>query len=494
MLHKIKTLAFLILIANMHVAIAQAPRLDNVEEARKLAYSKNYAEAVAMLQRVEASHPSDVNAIRLHAQVLYWMKDFDGAISLYQNFLQSNPNRYVQLDYGRMLYQLSRYKEAKPILEDYIKTDSQNVEALDMLGDIAYSEGHSETARQYFQKVLVQYPKNEWALKSMAELNLAASPYIKLLGAYANDSQPLSSTLGSIEAGKYFSNLLSPKLIAQIQSFDANGTNHQVSSFQLGNKFSFPTAKFDATFSGGFYQNPITSTSNWLGSIELNQKLSPAFSLNASASHQPYFNTISSLKQTVTYDTYIVALMLNKANGWMGWAGFIQQQYMDSNAIQSYAAWLLLPPLKLSDISFHIGYSVNFSNSNRDNFVATTPLAQARATNVVDGIYTPYFTPLNQLENSVLANLLFKPDQNIAISLNSRIGLYTVADKPGFFIGLPGNTIQKRYVSEKYTPIELNAKFSYSISSKTSLDAGYTYLKTFFYNSNVARLGLYFKL
>ncbi|WP_166690558.1 hypothetical protein [Fibrivirga algicola] len=42
--------------------------------ARSIAYKKNFAEADRLLSRF-TSTKNEVNALRLHAQVLYWMKE-----------------------------------------------------------------------------------------------------------------------------------------------------------------------------------------------------------------------------------------------------------------------------------------------------------------------------------------------------------------------------------------------------------------------------------
>ncbi|MDB5153654.1 MAG: hypothetical protein JWR54_2405 [Mucilaginibacter sp.] len=484
------------LISTKYLSAQSLEKTDTIELARKFGYSKNYQKAVSLLKQFEINHPKDINAVRLHGQILYWMKDFDTALSLYESALKINPNPYVQLDYGRMLFELNHLQNAKEVLEDYLKTNPLDVEALNSQGTIAYWQGEPKLARKYFQKVLDQYPKNDWALKYTDEINEAILPYLKISGAYASDSQPLSSVTGNIESGWYQSNLLAPKFIAQIQDFTASGNQTELYSFQGSNKFSFAGGKFAATITAGAYKSPADNSTSWTGKLELDQKLSSSFSISAFADRKPYFYTLSSLQQAVTENTYGIALALNKPESWMGWAGYNQQQFMDNNVIQSYGAWLLTPPLKLSDLSFYIGYAANYSNANKDQYIATSTVNQVLLTNNFNGIYMPYFTPKNQLETSVLASISFKPSSSFKFSVNSRIGVYTTADKPYFYLNYSASNqliIQKDFYSQKYVPVEINGKLNYDISQKTSLEVGYTYLKTFFYNSNIARLGLNFK-
>ena len=84
-----KLLLFFFLAAAQHLSAQN--RTDTVETARKLAYAKNYNEAITLLQQFEISHPKDINSVRLHGQILYWTKDFDGAFHLYEAALKVNP-------------------------------------------------------------------------------------------------------------------------------------------------------------------------------------------------------------------------------------------------------------------------------------------------------------------------------------------------------------------------------------------------------------------
>lgn len=95
-------------------------QLDTTETARQLSYIHNYAEADALLTAFEKTHPNDINAVRLHAQILYWMKDYSAALNLCSSYLKNNPEwHFLKLDYARMLYELQQWKKAKVVLIEY---------------------------------------------------------------------------------------------------------------------------------------------------------------------------------------------------------------------------------------------------------------------------------------------------------------------------------------------------------------------------------------
>lgn len=494
----LKYILLLILLISCKISLSQSnPQMDTIELARNLSYQKKFNEAADLLKEYEIRHPKSINSVRLHAQVLSWMKDSEGALNLLAHAMEINPNPYVQLDYARMLFDLNRLDESKRMMEDYLKKDSQNVEALNTLGTIAYWQGEPTKAKDYFNKVIKQYPANEQALKYVREINDLSKPFINLSGGYGNDTQPLSVVIGQIETGWYQSKYLAPKLALQAKGYTENNTQKSFYGLELGNKFSLTALKLDILISGGMYKSPVENANGWTGKLELNQKLSSIFSLSASAQHQPYFYTISSLQKEVTFDNYGLALVLNKPNGWLGWAGYNVQQFMDQNRISSYGAWLLLPPFKFSDFKFALGYYYNYANADQDYFIAATPISEAVVTKKVNGVYDPYFTPINQTENSVLGSFQFKPSEVFSISLNSRVGFYAIADRPGFTVnsGVGNQTPYKKdFYPAKFTPVEINGAINIQVSKKATLHANYTYLETYFYNNSLASLGLYLKL
>jgi len=489
-------LLILFLACNMH-ASAQKTQTDTVEQARKLSYAKSYDKAVRMLSQFELSHPKDINSVRLQGQILSWENDYDNAFALYAAALQRNPNPYVTLDYGRMLFEQYHLQKAKEILLALLKTDPQNVEALNTLGTIAYWQGHTRLALKYFKLVTAQYPKNSWAVKYVDQMRDDGTPYLAINESYLSDSQPLKTISSNIETGWYSSFLFSPKIDVSAQDFNINGNSKQLYAYKAGNTFSFNSLNLKATATVGGYRTPVDNSTSWTAGLALDEKITSDIDLNAFGAHVPYFNSLASLQQKVTYDTYGANLTYNPADSWYGWIGFNRQRYMDNNNIQTAGISVLSPPLQVTDFSFYIGYSFNYSNADNDEYQPNITIAQAESGTKISGVYSPYFTPKNQLENSVLANVSYKPDSAFTISINSNIGAYTIADKPYFYLDY--NTSQqlefvKGFYRAGFVPVQATAALSYTLSGSVSLQGNYTYIRTFFYNSSLANLGIKIKI
>ncbi|MGI8581873.1 MAG: tetratricopeptide repeat protein, partial [Chitinophagaceae bacterium] len=102
--------------------------VDTIEYARSKAYEKNFAEADRLLTVYSLTH-SDINALRLHAQVLYWMKNFNRSAEVFEKTLAVFPDvQVVKLDYGRMLFETGKLSHSQVLLEDYKLHDPGNAE------------------------------------------------------------------------------------------------------------------------------------------------------------------------------------------------------------------------------------------------------------------------------------------------------------------------------------------------------------------------------
>ena len=488
----LKKLAALLLWIGYTHALSQTPA-DTIEQARKLAYEKKYTQAITLLQTVEKHHPKDINAVRLHGQILYWMQDPDAAFLVYEAALQRNPNQWVALDYGRMLFEMYHLTKAKAILKTCLVDDSLNVEALNTLGSIAWLEGHTGLAKTYFQKVTKRYPQNEWANKYLNYIVQGRKPWLGINTAYNSDSQPLHSLLATIETGWYTSWLLSPKINATIQAFNANSTNKQLYAINASNECYFAALNLKAAAGIGVYRNPVDDKAGWTASLELKEKLDQHFSVTAYGVHQPVFYTIGSLQQAVTQYNFGADLLYNTTKSWSAWAGYNQQHFMDGNNIFTASAGALSPALPLGKCRFFAGYAVVYSTADSDRYQPGSTVTQVLQTNTYNSAYDPYFTPRKQWENALLINMVYQANAKLQVAVNTHTGLYTLADKPYFYLNYNNSNqleIQKGYYAQHFIPVQLSGSVSYAIAKNAILKAGYTYMHTFFYNSHQVTLNL----
>lgn len=487
----LKKLFFLFLCVYVaHVHAQDKKETDTIELASNLAYSKQYTQALSLLRKLTIKDPNNIEALKLHGQILYWRNDFDEALLFYKKASVANP--ILKLDYGKLLLELYRLNDAKAVFTDYLKTDSNNVEALNSLGLIAHYQGHTQLAKKHFGKVKKIIPDNELANQHLAEIAEAARPNIHLYGSYADDSQPLSAVSSGADFDWYYNHLLAPKLNIQSRYFNTDAQKSNLYAVYLGNRIYSSALRLNFFLGGGLYTRPIDKKADFMWDAILNKKLANSFSLDITAAYKPYFNTVGSLQQHVAYHHYGASFFYNKADGWMWQIGYAAQQFNDRNTLQNLNAYIVSQPIKLGDVSFYLGYAFSYGSSKTDHFNATSTVAEAFAP-----VYIPYYTPKNELENAVLADLVYQPSKALKLAVKSRTGFYASSDRGYFFLEQDAGgatVIAKDFYSQKFSPFQINGQISYSFSASFTLNLGYTYSNTFFYRINTANLGLGLKL
>lgn len=470
---------------------------DTIEYARSKAYQKDFAEADRLLSSYSKSN-TDINALRLHAQVLYWMKEFDRSAMIYENALKAFPDvTVVKLDYGRMLWELNKLPKATLLLNDYLATDKQNAEANILLAYINYWKGDIKTAKDKLATVLLYYPHNETALAIWKEINEATAPFLKVGGNYASDDQPLKKAGFSAEAGWYKSWWFSPDVRFDSYQFNAEGSTYNSFWVQAGNKLFFGHSGLTLNFKGGLFSHATGQNALFTGAGAVTLKLSKAISLSAGIERLPYQYTITSIKIPVMEQLSSIAINLNKNNKWLGKAAFELQGFDDLNKIQTAYLWLLIPVIDKNNFKLKTGYAFNYSNADKNTFTASQPLSTLIATTTVGsavaGYYNPYFTPSKQTVHSLLAAAEIQFSKNVKFTSRASVGVVAHAYNPELILNKnPGNifSINKTSINQSYTPIDFNNELNIKLSKRISSAVQYGYSRLLFYTINQGSIHL----
>ena len=487
---------FSVIFSILHVNAQTTNVIDTIELARSKAYAKNFTEADKLLAQYNLHH-NNINALRLHAQVLYWMKDFNRSSEVYEKSIASFPDQYVvKLDYGRMLFEIGKLTHAQFMLEEYKQSDPVNPEVNILLSKLYYWSGHIKTARERLQDVLKPYPDNPTALNILNEINNATAPYIKLGGTYSSDDQPLQSTGVELETGLYRSWLLNPKFLLNYYDFTLPDSSFNSLWLQLGNKISFGNSGFSLNATGGIFKHHANNNSTLTGNIILAQKISGSISLEASAGKRPYQYSAASVRIPVMQTFSGVALNLNKGNNWLGRAAYQIEKFEDNNKIQTIYLWLLAPIITKNNFSLKCGYAFNHSNADINTFTSLKSLSSIIQTTPIggaaQGYYNPYFTPKNQTIHSLLASMGITLSDKINFTSRLNIGVSASADNPGLTLNKNQNTysVDKTYTKQSYTPVDFQSELVIYLSGKTTLSGLYGYTKLLFYTVNQGSIQL----
>ncbi|MGI8598263.1 MAG: tetratricopeptide repeat protein [Chitinophagaceae bacterium] len=492
-LFKLGCFIFFVFILNFHSKAQYIPITDTVEYAKEKAYEKNFGEADRILTEFNNSSP-DLNSFRLHARVLFWMKDFDRSKVVHQKALAAFPEENIlKLEYGIFLFDIGKYKLSASFLEDYIVSDSSNNEALTRLAYMHLWNGRTETSKKYAKTILKLDPENVEATEILKQVHNYTSPYVQINAGVFSDDQPLNSNFRELVTGWYRSWILSPVISVKHNAATVSNNSYSSTWLQLMNSININMGITTISLKGGVFNQGKAFTT---GAVYLNQKLSKDFSLFTGVERRPYQYTISSIKQPLIQDFYTISLNYNLKDKWLGKAAYELQQFDDNNRIHTTYLWMLLPLLHKGNFSFKGGYGYNYSTSLLNRFILKDSSTSNRnfplSTKQTEGIYDPYFTPQNQIVHSILASVNIKTSDKFFISLRSSIGVSAKADAPSFTVKEQNNqySVHKSYSVLAYTPVEAVAEMIFLISPRFTIKSSYTYNSLFFYTSHSGVLGL----
>ena len=481
--------------------LAQNSLLDStLRVAKQLRNQKKLKEAVAVLGNFEKKYPGNLWIEQMYAQTLYWMHDYRQADIIFLRALHYYPeNAEVKYDYALFLVDLKHFDRARQLLETYTKTVHNNANAEALLGKLDYWKPDYKKAIIHLKKAITLNPGGEESRTLYREVLRIISPQLTLNGNYLWDTQPLHAVGMNVGFQWYKNPFADLQFSAESRYYYQISNPLAVSGFLIGDRFHFDKIKMQLTLLGGAYFSTAYDASKWRGKISLQQKLSKHFWYQLSAGRKRYDNTILSLNQPLMVNQYDFGLNYEKENGWSGKLGVRAQFFPDSNNVNAYYLWFLSKPVKFVGFQLSLGYAFNYMNAKESRFVPTESLNQIieayDSTTAISGIYDAYFTPLHQLSHSVLANLSYAFSKHSKLSLHASVAAYAKTDAPGFYLD-KDNEQNTEIVSSTYRvsyhPLDIGASFQTDISDKLTLNLSYTYLKTYYYNTNRIHVGLKF--
>lgn len=465
---------------------AQAQVKDTLAYARELAYSNKFAEAEDILTHYNRNE-TDVYGLWLQAQNAYWMGDPPKAIALYRKAYQMAPDLAdLKLDYARILFNTGNLKEAKSILEDYESFQPAHPETQVMLGYLDLWSGKPGRARARVEKVLQESGENDLVNPLLKDIRILTAPYVTTGFNAFTDDQPLEFNEYKVGAGKYFSGLFAPFINAGTREFSVSGLDLQSYYVEAGNKFSAGIYGPEVILSVGLFK-PDASKENTevTGTLGVSQKIYNHFSLELTAARRPYQFTVASIRDPLMQTSAAAALSYNNIDRLIGKAAYERQFFPDDNVLTNAYIYALGAIVNKPVFHLDLGYSLSYSNSEENTFRPVEEISNlAGYSSQIPGIYDPYFSPQNQVVNSLLVSARIVPARFLTIKARGNYGFYAKADNPSLFATRnPGNNmrIEKFYSPLEYTPLELVGELEFNISEGFSLSTNYQFSRLFFY-------------
>jgi hypothetical protein len=430
--------------------------VDTVALARSFAYGKDFERADYLLTKYNLNH-SDISGLGLHAQVLYWMKAYDRSIDTYKKATRLFPTSSIQLEYARMLFSLNKLKEARSLLNAYMRYDSTNVDANIMTAYINVWNGRTGLAAKKASTVLQRYPDHAEAKDILNQISNYTTPYFKTGTEYFSDDQPLEGSSFYAEAGMYKSWLFAPTVHASAYQYRSEYTLFHSMWAQASNTVQLGMKSKIKLKGGIFQQNSVGKP--FTGGIEVSRKIARNFLLQAGMEKRPYQYTVRSLNRLVMENFSGVSLSYNKKDKWLGKAGYELFRYQDANKINAAYLWVLGPVFSRGHFSLSGGYGFRYADAVDSRYVSQKSLSQLTSSvyKGVQGVYSPYFTPEEQKIHSALASVKFSPVKNLQFSSRATIGVVAKAANPYLWLDRYGGeyTIYREYSLVAFKPATL---------------------------------------
>lgn len=473
------------------------PVVDTIELARNKAYAGQFSEAERLL-RIYTSAKNDLNAFRLHAQVLYWMKDFKQSAATLQKALAAYHGEAILfLDYGRLLYNTGDVTKSEKYLLQHRQTDSSNTDANLMLAYIWFWQGRFKEAASLSENILKTYPQQQEALSLLNEINFIRAVYVKVNGTALSDDQPLTSQQATVEAGAYRSSFFAPKI--KLTSF--NFQTDQQSSFnfwlQAGNTFSSGKKGLSLSLTGGIFQSADATTVT--GEAELTKKIGRYITADIMVSYKPYQLTIAAAKDPVMQTMYAGSLQYNRKDKWFGKAMYEVQHFADNNQIYTAYAWLSAPLVHKKKFWLNAGYAFAWQTAAENKAMYKEPLPPLAVVYnnglQIQTIYNPYFTPLNQFVNSLLVSTNIFLSSKVAIKLRGSYGFLAQADLPYYYVTFnpPQYQLNKDITNISFNPAEFFAALEIQPAKQFNLQFTYQYNAVLFYKLHQGNIQLNYR-
>jgi len=210
---------FLVMIAGVHskAAFGQASPADPVQAAVELRNAGDLSGAVRLLRIRLTQNPSDPRAIRLLAQTLYWLKDFDQARAVYDTALDRHGNDIdLRIEYARMLVEIREDRTARSLLEPLLDHPGAAALAHTLLGTLDYWDGRITTAASHFRAALKIDSTSVDARRQWGEIAMITAPGGGVGFEAAHEDQTLDRIAPTLHVGVFITRLVSVELRARI--------------------------------------------------------------------------------------------------------------------------------------------------------------------------------------------------------------------------------------------------------------------------------------
>ena len=348
------------------------------------------------------------------ARQLAWSKDFAASEALYLQILERDPgSRDAQLGLARVILWQGRYDEA---IRRFTAIQPQDADTLEGRALASYWRGDLRTAARTFEQVLARDANREQSRQSLAEIQALARPEQRMTVRFIEDDQPLDRLHVEAEATHFSDPLTRWSVLAGGYAMDAGRVGQSEGGFVVvGNQTSWRGIELRGglglfTYPDGV-RRPIGHLGLRRGSLELRieqqEALASASSLRTHA---------SALTTTLRW---------SRERNWISALEVSHRSWFDENETVAAVAYGVAPLVKRGGLTVWGGASLAARDSSEPRFdiAAVSSSREGEGFRYTwRGEYDPYWAPREQFEALLVAAVEYRRDRG-GVKLHADAGV-----------------------------------------------------------------------
>lgn len=488
--------------------LAAAPLLlsaqEPLERARQLQAEGQFSAAADTVRVYLRSHPDDPAAHWMWGQLLHWTGEHRAAREAYEEARGLGlDDPWMDLEYGSVLLALGEWEEAREIFRAVVDDAPRGprIEALALLGTLAYGQGDLETAAGHLEAVLDEDPDHDEARRQLREVRALTRPWIRSRLELMTDNQPYQRYRLALEGGAFVTPLWSLGAGGTPRITDTGATEASGDAWaELRGLLLGPGLDLSVRAGGAWAGRSTRGESTWTGRTALALRLPASLKLGASVERDRYLWTRTSADTLLMAEALELALDRSEAPGWAGKAGLRHESFPDDNSVRAAYAWILAPVQPW----LRVGYAFSWSDAEETTWTAdptADPTGPGRPGGpggpggagavTVPGHYDPYFTPEDTRIHTLLAELSGSAGAGTA-RLSGAWGLAAREDAPVLTESTTGPPTLG-FLERDYTPWSLTASWTAPVTGSVTLDVRAERNRTAFYRLTHLEAGIVYR-
>ncbi len=457
-----------------------------IRKAKILISENKLGLAENLLESNYNDNSSDLEFNWLYAYTAHKNKHEILAKRLYKKAILISPgNMDLKLEYARTLYESGSLRQIQPLLDVLKKSTVDQSEVLLLEAKTNYWKGKFVKANESLSEFNILYPESNLTNELKQTIDDTRSPYLNVDVSYLTDNQPLQVVAEQIEFGQYRSWLFYPALKVKNYNFS---TSSQVVAASVSNLFQFAGIGLSSKLEAGAYYNQTINKTNLIGSISFTKSLFKKTNLEVGVNRNPYIATTTSTTYDLLQNNAYATVESGIIKPIFLHVGYNYQFFDDHNNIQTFGTWALSKPIFKSSFKLQLGYGFSYSDSKTILYVPSKPIT-ANTTDgysIVDGEYSPYFTPDDLLINSAIIVMGITVAKKIEITAKGNYGFYAHAKIPQ--LGSVAQQLNNKNITlasyeTNFHPFDLELSIDYNINDKITIVARSSYFETYYYTS-----------